>query len=145
MSEERKNWLSLLAKAPAGALGTLCSKMDLSPQFETLRAPEIGGVMARGRMGATGSPFNLGELTVTRCSVRLATGEVGHAHIQGRDKDKALQVAIIDAAMQTSDAAAIRRQVLDPLAADMAKAKATRAQKAAATKVDFFTMVRGED
>lgn len=144
-TETRKDWLSLLARAPAEPLAELWRSAGLKPEFETLRAPEIGGVMTRGRMGATGAPFNLGEITVTRCSVRLTTGEVGHGYVQGRDKAKAETAAVIDAAMQTGDAAAIRRNVLAPLAKEMETAATTRARKAAATKVDFFTMVRGED
>ena len=145
MSEDRKAWLSLLAKAPAAALAKAWAQVGLAPDYEWLRTPEIGGVMTRGRIGATGAPFNLGEITVTRCSLRLASGEVGHGYVQGRDKDKALTAALVDACMQTEAAARLKREVLDPLAAEMAAAKRTRAQKAAATKVDFFTMVRGED
>ena len=144
-TETRKGWLSLLAKAPAEPLSRLWRSMGLELAYEVLRAPEIGGVMTRGRMGATGAPFNLGEITVTRCSVRLGSGEVGHGYVQGRDKAKAEVAAVIDAAMQTRHAGAIRRDLLTPLAEDMAGVAASRARKAAATKVDFFTMVRGED
>ena len=69
---------------------------------------------------------------------------MGHAHVQGRDKAHARRAAVVDALMQ-SDAAAIRAQVLDPLDAEETTARATRAAKAAATKVEFFTLVRGED
>lgn len=96
-------------------------------------------------MGGVGAPFNLGEITVTRCSLQLETGEVGHGYAQGRDKAKVEIIALIDALMQTPAAAALEKSVLRPLAAEMADAKATRARKAAATRVDFFTMVRGED
>ncbi len=87
----------------------------------------------------------MGEMTVTRCSLKLAQGAVGHAYVQGRDKDKARIAALIDALMQTEAAATLRGAVLVPLEAAMAEAKRSRASKAAATKVDFFTMVRGED
>lgn len=119
--------------------------MGSAPSYEWLRRPEIGGVMTRGRMGATGAPFNLGEITVTRCALRLTSGEIGHGYVQGRDLQAATMAAQIDALMQTGKAARIRRTILDPLEAEMRTARATRARKAAATKVDFFTMVRGED
>ena len=143
--EERKSWMSLLAKAPAADLDRLWSALGLAPDYGYLRAPESGGVMVRGRAGATGAPFNLGEMTVTRCSVRLRGGEVGHAYVQGRDKTHATQAALIDALMQTGQADAVRAAVLDPLTEALQTARATRAAKAAATKVDFFTMARGED
>lgn len=141
----RKQWMSLLAKAPAEKLAALWAQFDASPDFALLRAPEIGSVMVRGRMGATGDAFNLGETTVTRCSIRLNTGEDGHGYVQGRDKTKALQAALVDAVMQTDAAKRMRATVLTPLEASMRAAKDTRAAKAAATKVDFFTLARGED
>jgi alpha-D-ribose 1-methylphosphonate 5-triphosphate synthase subunit PhnG len=140
--EDRKTWISLLAKAAPDRLAALMPDL---PPHDTLRAPEIGAVMVRGRTGATGAPFNLGEMTVTRCSVRLEGGAVGHAWVQGRDKAHARRAAVADALMQTDAAGEIGARVLAPLQAEAAAARAARAEKAAATKVDFFTMVRGED
>uniref|UniRef100_UPI000AF7F616 phosphonate C-P lyase system protein PhnG n=1 Tax=Leisingera sp. F5 TaxID=1813816 RepID=UPI000AF7F616 len=97
------------------------------------------------RMGGSGAPFNLGEMTVTRCTLSLEDGTVGHGYVQGRSKAKAGMVAKIDALMQTGAAAGLRAAVLDPLSAERKARKATRAAKAAATKVEFFTLVRGED
>ncbi|HMS94978.1 MAG TPA: phosphonate C-P lyase system protein PhnG [Tabrizicola sp.] len=139
---DREGWMSLLAKArPARLAGLL---PDL-PAHALLRAPEIGAVMVRGRTGAMGAPFNLGEMTVTRCSVRLADGTVGHAWVQGRDKDHARRAAVLDALLQTGEAERITARVLEPLQAEALAASAARAAKAASTKVDFFTLVRGED
>jgi len=135
--------LSLLARAPGGRLATLLPDL---PPFDWLRRPEVGAVMVRGRMGAGGgAPFNLGEMTVTRCALRLADGTVGHACVQGRDKGHATRVAVIDALMQGEDAARIDAAVLAPLRAEEAARRRLRAEKAAATKVEFFTLVRGED
>lgn len=141
----RKAWMSLLAKAPTGRVSALLDGVMTRPAFAWLRAPEIGTTMVRARAGATGAPFNLGEMTVTRCALTLATGEVGHAYIQGRSKPCAEAAALVDALMQTDAADTLRQAVLDPLHSEATQAKATRAAKAAATKVDFFTMVRGED
>ncbi len=141
----RKSWMGLLAKARPERLAELTAGLGELPDFDWLRAPEVGGVMVRGRMGGTGAPFNLGEMTVTRCTLRLGTGEVGHAYVQGRDKAHAKRAALIDALMQTDQAATLDRTILAPLAAALGATKATRAAKAAATKVEFFTMVRGDD
>lgn len=143
--DTRQGWMSLLAKAPADALARQWAALDLAPEFTWLRTPEVGGVMVRGRMGGTGGAFNLGEMTVTRCSLQLAGGAMGHAYVQGRDKAKAEQAALVDALMQTDQAGAVRDSVLMPLANEAAAQATNRAAKAAATKVDFFTMVRGED
>jgi alpha-D-ribose 1-methylphosphonate 5-triphosphate synthase subunit PhnG len=141
----RKAWLGLLARARAQDVAAAFASLGAEPTHHILRAPEIGAVMLRGRAGAVGAAFNLGEMTVTRASVQLACGTVGHGYVQGRDRDHARQTAIIDALMQTDQAAAVRAKVLDPLQAKANTARAARAARAAATKVDFFTMVRGED
>jgi alpha-D-ribose 1-methylphosphonate 5-triphosphate synthase subunit PhnG len=138
----RKSWMATLAKAPPARLAALFADL---PPHHVLRQPEIGAVMVRGRVGGTGAAFNLGEMTVTRASVRLETGEVGHAWVQGRDKAHALRAAALDALMQTDRGADVANQVLRPLEAEAHAARATRSAKAAGTKVDFFTMVRGED
>lgn len=142
LQEVRKGWMSLLAKAPPERLAALMPQM---PDHALLRGPEAGAVMVRGRIGGTGGPFNLGEMTVTRCSVRLTCGTVGHAWVQGRDKTHARRAAVADALMQTAAAGGLRAEVLAPLEAEAAATRAARTGKADATKVEFFTMVRGED
>jgi len=139
----RQVWMGLLARARPGALAALMPEL---PDHVTLRPAEIGAVMVRGRIGAVGAPFNLGEMSVVRCSVRLVAGDaVGHAYVQGRDRDHARRAAVVDALMQTDRAGNLRAQVLDPLAAAETERRGLRAEKAAATRVDFFTLVRGEN
>lgn len=144
-SADRKAWLSLLSTVPEEHLATKMDAARLTPDYSWLRVPEVGSVMVRGRTGGTGAPFNLGEVTVTRCSLRLASGEVGHGYVQGRSKAHATRVALTDALMQTEAAPMIRGSILGPLKADKEAARRNRAAKAAATKVDFFTLMRGED
>nr|WP_235868731.1 phosphonate C-P lyase system protein PhnG [Phycocomes zhengii] len=142
----RRDWMGLLARADPSRLAALWDRMGDTPGHDLLRAPEIGAVMVRGRAGATGAPFNLGEMTVTRCAVRLsACGTVGHAYVQGRDRDHARTAALADALMQTDAAPRVRDGLLDPLAAAETAARQSRAEKAAATRVEFLTLVRGED
>jgi len=138
----RKTWMATLAKAAPARLAALFPDL---PPHKILRQPEIGAVMVRGRVGGTGAAFNLGEMTVTRASVQLATGELGHAWVQGRDKHHALRAAAVDALMQTDRAVEMTEAVIEPLEAEAKATRAARGAKAAATKVDFFTMVRGED
>ena len=137
----RQLWMGLLARSTPARLA--CLLPDL-PAHDLLRGPEIGAVMVQGRVGGTGQPFNLGEMTVTRCSVRLGDA-VGHAHVQGRDRTHAIRAAVVDALMQTEQATALQAKILTPLATEEAAARTLRAAKAAATKVEFFTLVRGED
>lgn len=143
--QDRKTWMSLLAKAPEGAVAAALDRAVARPAHDWLRAPEIGTVMVQGRASGTGAPFNLGEMTVTRCALRLPCGTVGHAYVQGRRKACAEAAALVDALMQTDAAETVRAQVLGPLRTARDAIGATRAAKAAATKVEFFTMLRGDD
>jgi alpha-D-ribose 1-methylphosphonate 5-triphosphate synthase subunit PhnG len=139
----RKGWLSLLAKAPEELLGQLWVAAGIEVSHEWLRPPEIGAVMVRGRAGGTGAPFNLGEMTVTRCTLRLAEGQVGHACVAGRSREKARIAALCDALMQDETrAGVVRDAMLTPLARAAAEARKTLAAKAAATRVEFFTLAR---
>ena len=141
----RRDRLSVLAKAPADRLRALWSDhVAESPDHDLIRPPEIGTVMVRGRAGATGAPFNLGEMTVTRCSVRLSSGAVGHGHVQGRDREAARIAALIDALSEDGQGKALDAAILAPLRAEALARKTARATRAAATKVEFFTMVRGD-
>jgi alpha-D-ribose 1-methylphosphonate 5-triphosphate synthase subunit PhnG len=115
------------------------------PAHENLREPENGLVMVRGRIGGDGAPFNLGEATVARAAVRLATGEVGFGYTLGRDRQKAQLIALCDALIQTADhAERVETQVLVPLRAAMTLERNRTAAETAATRVDFYTLVRGE-
>lgn len=138
----RRDRLALLAKAPAARLATL---MPALPPHALLRGPETGTVMVQGRTGGTGAPFNLGEMVVTRASVRLGSGEVGHAMVQGRDRNHARRAALLDALCQTPEAGRIAADILTPLREEAEARRSARAGRAAATRVEFFTLVRGED
>ncbi|MFQ6547065.1 phosphonate C-P lyase system protein PhnG [Aestuariibius sp. 2305UL40-4] len=142
--EQRRNRLSALAKAPADRLQALWSKIGEEPEHRLIRGPEFGSVMVRGRAGGTGAPFNLGEVTVTRCSVALADGTVGHGYVQGRSAAAARIVALADALAEAGQHDLIEAGLVAPLEEERVAKRKARARKAAATKVDFFTMVRGE-
>lgn len=101
--------------------------------------------MVQGRTGGTGSAFNIGEMTVTRCSVQLSDGTVGHGYVQGRSKRHAEISALVDALMQTKISNEVRTLIIEPLNQEIEAAHANKRAKAAATKVEFFTMTRGED
>ena len=113
--------------------------------FDWLRPPVRGMVMVQGRAGGVGQVFNLGEMTVTRCAVRLKTGAVGFGYVRGLSSEHATIVALLDALLSRcrwqGPAAA---KVLEPLAAAQAERRRERLAKANATKVDFFTLVRGD-
>lgn len=137
--------MRLFALAEPAELAAAVGDLGRGLRWSLLRAPETGMVMARGRIGGDGAPFNLGEVTATRCTVALEDGPAGYACILGRDRDKALHAAILDAAMQVPETAPlVERRLLVPLGERLAAADAAADRKTAATKVDFFTLVRGD-
>lgn len=141
MQAARRRWMGVLARADADAIAARLAEAPALPRHVRLRGPETGLVMTRGRQGGDGSPFNLGEMTVTRCSVRLADGPVGHAYVAGRDARQAELAAVIDAALQDpARHEALLAVVIEPLAEAQAARAAREAAKAAATRVEFFTM-----
>lgn len=141
-AEQRRRWLSILAKAPAHEVLSAWDRLENRPAYRTLRAPEIGLVMVRGRMGGTGDAFNLGEMTVTRAAVRLEAGASGIGYVAGRDRRHAEIAAAVDAMMQSPALRPAAEAILSPLEAAYRQRREADARKAAATKVDFFTMVR---
>ncbi len=137
----RRHWMSVLARAGADEIAALLNGAPALPAHVRLRGPEAGLVMLRGRAGGGGAAFNLGEMTVTRCTVRVTDGHVGHAYVAGRDAHQAELAALLDAALQ--DPArhdALQAAVIAPLAARQRAARDGIARRAAATRVDFFTM-----
>jgi alpha-D-ribose 1-methylphosphonate 5-triphosphate synthase subunit PhnG len=140
---ERRAWMGLLSRARFFDLRRLASALDPLPPSEDLRAPEIGLIMVRGRISGNGAPFNLGEMTVTRCSVRVS-GVLGHSLVPGRNLEHARLAALLDGLLQTDWHDRITASVLTALSALEAEASARHAAETKETRVDFFTLVRGE-
>jgi alpha-D-ribose 1-methylphosphonate 5-triphosphate synthase subunit PhnG len=133
--------MAVLARGDAAAIESGLAACGALPGYTRLRGPESGLVMLRGRTGGGGGPFNLGEMTVTRCSVQVAGGEIGHAYVTGREPRRAELAAYADALMQDPALAPrIRTAVIEPLAAAQQAGRDAVAAKAAATKVQFFAM-----
>jgi alpha-D-ribose 1-methylphosphonate 5-triphosphate synthase subunit PhnG len=141
-AEPRKRWLSVLAKATPAEVAAAWDGLASQPGYRVLRAPEIGMVMVRGRAGGTGDAFNVGEMTVTRAAVRLESGATGIGYVAGRDRRHAEIAAVVDAMMQSPDLRPVAEGIVDPLETAQQQRRDAAARKAAATKVDFFTMVR---
>ena len=140
----RRAAMAVLAHSDAAEIASRLETMAV-PVYENLREPENGLVMVRGRIGGDGAPFNLGEATVSRAAVRLSTGEVGFGYTLGRDRQKARMIALCDALVQSDEfAGAVESQVIAPLRTRMISERNRTAAETAATRVDFYTLVRGE-
>lgn len=142
----RQTWMALLARSKPQPLESAWADMENKPEYAVLRAPETGMVMVRARAGGNGGQFNFGEMTVTRCVVRTQQGHMGHAYVAGRDKRHAMLAAVFDALLQEPmNRKHIETTLLEPIRQDLAQKHSDIAGKVAATRVDFFTLVRGND
>lgn len=145
LQQRRQEAMSVLSHSSTSDIQLAVGALAL-PSFEHLRAPESGLVMVRGRIGGDGAPFNVGEATVSRAAVRLVSGEVGFGYTLGRDQEKATMIALCDAVLQNeAQSSHIEERVIAPLRGALARRRAQQAAETAATKVDFYTLVRGEN
>jgi alpha-D-ribose 1-methylphosphonate 5-triphosphate synthase subunit PhnG len=141
----RRAAMATLADARTEEIAALVAALGPLAHVE-LRPVETGLVMLQGRIGGDGAPFNFGEATVTRAAVRIASGEVGFSYVLGRDRDKARLAALCDALWQSETTRdALEREVLAPIRVRLEAERARRREEIAASRVDFFTLVRGED
>jgi len=143
--KDRQAWLSVLAKTSSQDVEAIWESLSDKPEWTLVRPPETGMVMVRARAGGDGGQFNFGEMTMTRAAVRLTNGATGFGFVQGRARRHAELVAVFDAMLQMPGyRETIEQRVLTPLADGQAAARELRSRKAANTKVEFFTMVRGD-
>jgi alpha-D-ribose 1-methylphosphonate 5-triphosphate synthase subunit PhnG len=142
--DERRRWIGILARADAGRLETAWTALPDRPTYRHLRQPEIGLAMVRGRIGGAGQRFNLGEMTMARAAVVTADGFTGFGYVAGRDLRHAELAALFDALLQDAGRRPpLVTSLIEPLEQDAAARRTARAQAVQASKVEFFTMVRG--
>ncbi len=140
---ERKQWIKALSLSNASELNKLWEDLQIDVDFKYLSGPETGLLTCRGKMGGTGNSFNLGDISVTRCSVQLASGEIGTSIQTGTNHNKSKYAALIDALMQTDQKAMLQEKIINPLVANREEKAQARQAEIMSSKVDFYTMVRG--
>jgi len=141
--ETRQRWMRVLAQAGSALRQHETALRGQAHRY--IRPAQTGMIMVRARAGGDGAPFNLGEMTVTRCVVRLDDGTTGYSYVAGRSGAQAELAALADACLQGPRAGYWIQILIAPLQAAQARARARRAAATASTRVDFTTLVRGED
>lgn len=141
----RQAVMRLCAHATSAELDLALAALAPLPAHAPLRPAETGLVMLQGRIGGDGAAFNLGEASTSRAAMRLETGPVGFAYHLGRDRTKASAAALIDALWQDEPRREAVERALEPVSARLRAEAEVSARQTAATRVNFFTMVRGED
>jgi alpha-D-ribose 1-methylphosphonate 5-triphosphate synthase subunit PhnG len=143
-SLDRTRLSRAVSSADRRELFRLLENLGPLPALEYLREPQKGLIMIRARSGGTGRPFNLGEALAARCSVRLG-GRIGHGLILGDDPAWALAAAVLDALNQEPAFGGAVENLVSELEKSLARKQAAEKKKALKTKVEFFTLVRGEN
>ncbi|MCU6284676.1 phosphonate C-P lyase system protein PhnG [Enterobacter cloacae] len=142
----RQRWMRALAHSQPAALASRMNALNLTPDYETLRAPEIGLVQIQARMGGTGERFLAGDAALTRAVIRLSSGTLGYSYVLGRDKPHAERCAVIDALLQEQPHfQTLMETLIAPLEAVLAARTAARQAQVNTSRVDFFTLVRGDN
>lgn len=137
--------MGLLARSTPEELSAPLAAYWPTVTARVFRAPETGLVMLRGRICGDGAPFNFGEATVSRAVVELDTGERGYGQLLGRNRRHARDAAVVEAlAQRAQDAEKVEALILEPIARRIAEEARRQRAETAATKVDFFTLVRAE-
>ena len=146
----RQQWIAILAKATLADLESCVATLPTLPKYCFLRSPEIGLAMVRGRAGGTGAPFNLGEVPLTRCVVRVETNLdssplTGFGYVAGRSQRHAELAALCDALLQHPDwHEPVQIHIIAPLQATYQARQEQQERQTEATRVNFFTLLRGE-
>jgi alpha-D-ribose 1-methylphosphonate 5-triphosphate synthase subunit PhnG len=153
-AQSRSSRISALAKAPLVLLEERFATLGALPEYRFLRSPEIGLAMVRGRTEGAGQPFNLGEMTLTRCVIQLSLANAdraedelisGFGYVAGRSQRHAELAAVCDALLQHSDwQSKVQAQVIEPLQMAADAQRATETAEVDSTRVNFFTLLRGE-
>lgn len=142
----RAEWMTLLAESPVAAIENHWNSLP-HPPFQWIRRPEYGSAMVRGRASGTGARFNLGDVTVTRCTLQIGTGEIGVSYVMGRNKRHAALAALFDAMLQHEQEAG--QQAVARCMADLAEERRHRhhaiARETLGSRVDFTMLSRGGD
>lgn len=140
---DRQRWLATLSQAPAPLLLAQAAAWSTWPTV-VLRPVETGLVMLRGRIGGGGDRFNLGEATVTRYVLRCAgepSSTVGVGYVLGRQPDRAKAVALFDGLLQqAAHQQRLLRELIAPLAEELARNQVAAAARTAASRVRFATL-----
>lgn len=143
---QRSRWMAVLAHSLPHELASRWAELELAPQYQVIRQPETGLVQIQARMGATGQRFFAGDTTITRAVVQLSNGIYGYSYLLGRDKAHAERCAAIDALMQDkAHFHALQETLIAPLADNREQRLAKRRAEVNTSRVDFFTLVRGDN
>ena len=139
----RPEWISIFSKTNESLLKNSLDHINFKENYDVLLGPEIGSIMIQGRAGGSGDKFNLGEATLTKCIVKFQE-KTGYSYHLGRNLIKSEYGAILDALMQIESYHSKLLMYVKEFQEEIQKEKTKIIAGSSESKVDFFTMVRGD-
>ncbi|MDF0602784.1 phosphonate C-P lyase system protein PhnG [Psychromarinibacter sp. C21-152] len=131
--------LTILARAEPEAIRAEAEAiLPALGDVEVLQS-RTGLVMLPARDTVEGTEFHLGEVLVAEAHVRLSDGTEGYGMIVGRDLERAMAMALIDAALAAGVAAERLRGFVTRMGAAQADADRDTLRRVEATRVDMET------
>jgi len=144
-NKQRQEWIALLAKADPFLLKKAEKQLGKGIEYAYITKPETGMIMVRARADNKKSGFCLGEISVTKCILKIEKKIMGYAMVMGSDHDHAKNAALFDGLLQIPEYSSKLMQTLIPELKKISRnEKKKQAKQNQDTKVEFFTMKRGE-
>ena len=145
IEKNRKEWITLLGSADPVDLEAAIKELANKVEITHVMKPETGMIMVQAKADGSNGRFNLGEVTVSRCVLEVNNNFMGTSWVMGSDLRHAELAALFDALLQDPDT---HDQLATTLIKEL-KAKQTAknerlARDASDTRVEFFTLKRGE-
>lgn len=142
---ERQSWISLLGSADKPRLQQAWDEIRPKVTHTLVSGPETGLVMVRAREDGEGPRFNLGEMTVSKCVLKVDDTYLGYGMVMGSDLKHAKLAALLDGLCQHPGfGPALKAGLLKDLSQQREEQEAAMAEEASRTRVEFFTLKRGE-
>ncbi|MCF3936626.1 phosphonate C-P lyase system protein PhnG [Acuticoccus sp. M5D2P5] len=135
LSEPRK--LDILARAEPDGLKSLAESLLDDLGAVDVLSSRTGLAMVPREDSVTGTLFHLGEVLIAEAHIRVAGGVEGYGAIVGRDLERAMAMAVIDAAIAADRAPETVFAFLAAEAERQAADDATRLAKVEATRVEM--------
>lgn len=144
-TKDRKKWIGLLGCADPKDLEAARDDLTEGLDIRYVVKPETGMIMVQAKSDGSNARFNLGEVTVSRCVLDVKNKYTGTAWIMGSDLRHAELAALFDGLLQDPD---YHDLLASTLMKDLKKKQAAKnrqlAEDASDTRVEFFTLKRGE-
>lgn len=141
----RSEWMTVLALSHPSDIEERLEGVGPLPQFSFVRRPHHASVALRARSSRTGVLFEPGEMTMTRCIIKIDPDVFGYAYVGGRNLRHAALAALLDAVLQRGgDQQMLVQTLISELKSLIDRRQEQVRRQAQASAVDFSVQMQGE-